>query len=125
MVRLAPSNRRKIRIGPEDNGRRMSLDEFEHAEVQEGYLYELGRGVIQVSNVPALEHGQQVRELRNQFAAYEQANPDVIYYSGEGGDAKLLIAPTESERHPDFSVYLSPAPELKDVWPLWVPEIAI
>jgi hypothetical protein len=25
------------KIGPADHGRRMSLDEFEHAKVQEGY----------------------------------------------------------------------------------------
>jgi hypothetical protein len=39
-------------IGPEDQGRRMSLAEFDHAEVRDGYLYELGRGVITVSDVP-------------------------------------------------------------------------
>ena len=41
-----------IKIGPADHGRRMSLADFEHAEVQEGLLYELGRGVIIVSDVP-------------------------------------------------------------------------
>jgi hypothetical protein len=96
---LVPSKRKKkVRIGPQDDGRRMSLNDFEHAEVQEGYLYELGRGVIQVSNVPRLEHGQQVHELQRQFVLYEEAYPDVIIYSGAGSDAKLLIAPTESER---------------------------
>ena len=33
-----------IKVGPADHGRRMSLADFDHAEVQEGYLYELGRG---------------------------------------------------------------------------------
>jgi len=125
MVRLAPTKRKKARIGPDDDGRRMSLADFEHVDVQEGYLYELGRGVIQVSNVPALKHGLQVRELRHQISAYEQANPEAIYFSGEGGDAKLLISATESERHPDFAIYLSAPPDVKDVWPLWVPDIAI
>ena len=37
-----------IKIGPSDHGRRMSLEEFEHAKVQEGYLYELSRGIINV-----------------------------------------------------------------------------
>ncbi len=32
---------RKVVIGPEDHGRRMSLDEFDQAVGAEGYLYEL------------------------------------------------------------------------------------
>jgi len=36
-------------VGPSDDGRRMSLEEFDHAEVKQGYSYELGRGVIAVS----------------------------------------------------------------------------
>ncbi len=33
------------RIGPTDHGRRMTLDEFIEADFQEGWLYELARGV--------------------------------------------------------------------------------
>jgi hypothetical protein len=33
-------------LGPSYHGRPMSLDEFDLAERQEGYLYELSRGVI-------------------------------------------------------------------------------
>jgi hypothetical protein len=33
-----------LKIGPHDHGRRMSLQEFEPVQVQEGYLYELSRG---------------------------------------------------------------------------------
>ena len=46
----------RVKIGPADNGRRMSLAEFEHAEVVEGRIYELGRGVIVVSDVPNAFH---------------------------------------------------------------------
>ena len=45
-----------IKIGPADHGRPMSLAEFEHAKVQEGYLYELSRGIITVSDVPKRRH---------------------------------------------------------------------
>ena len=44
------------KIGPADHGRRMSLEEFDHAEGQEGYLYELSRGVITVADVPRRRH---------------------------------------------------------------------
>ncbi len=41
-----------IRIGPADHGRTMSLDEFIEAELEEGYRYELARGVLEVTHVP-------------------------------------------------------------------------
>jgi hypothetical protein len=34
---------------------------------QEYYLYELGKGVIEVQDNPALEHGRQVHDLRRQI----------------------------------------------------------
>ena len=42
----------KAKIGPQDHGRTMSLKAFEFVQVKEGYLYELARGYIVVSEVP-------------------------------------------------------------------------
>jgi Uma2 family endonuclease len=124
MVRLA-RQRKKVHVGPEDNGRRLFLDEFDHATVQEGFLYELGKGVIEVSDIPALTHGRQLQELYRQFFRYQDSHPDVIDYLAGGSDAKLLIGPSQSERHPDLMLYLSPAPDMEDLWSIWVPEIVI
>ena len=41
-----------LRIGPADHGRRMTLEEFREAEEEEGYRYELGRGVLEVTESP-------------------------------------------------------------------------
>ena len=38
-----------LRIGLADHGRAMTLDEFEEAGFEEGYRYELARGVLEVS----------------------------------------------------------------------------
>jgi Uma2 family endonuclease len=127
---LAQPRKRKsqkvVVVGPEDHGRRMSLDQFDRAEGREGYLYELSKGVIEVTDVPNPAHGRQLQSVRRQLAAYEIARPDVIQYMGGGSDAKLLIGPSESERHPDLSVYLTPAPsDDADAWSSWVPEIVI
>jgi hypothetical protein len=35
-----------LRIGPADHGRTMTLEEFMEADVEEGYRYELARGVL-------------------------------------------------------------------------------
>jgi len=122
---LQAARRKKIRIGPADHGRRMSLDDFDRAIAAEGWIYELGKGVIEVSEVPRLIHGKQVQELRNQLVAYQLSHPEVLNYLSGGSDAKLLIGPSESERHPDLLVYCSEAPDLQHPWSLWVPEIVI
>ena len=117
---------RKIVVGPEDHGRRMSLDQFDRAEGREGYLYELNKGVIEVTDVPQPSHGQQVQAIRNQLTAYQFERPEVILYLAGGGEAKMLIAPSESERHPDLSVYVTPPPsDSADAWSIWVPAIVI
>lgn len=122
---LKTSRRKKIRIGPEDDGRRMSLDDFDRAIADEGYIYELGNGVIQVSGIPDPKHFAEMQEVRDQFVAYRLSHPDRIHSVGGGGEAKLLIGPMQSERHPDISVYLTPPPEVSDVWSLWIPRIVV
>jgi hypothetical protein len=41
----------------------MRLKDFEHAQVQEGYVYELGRGLIVVSDVPKPQYLEPVAKL--------------------------------------------------------------
>jgi Uma2 family endonuclease len=66
-----------------------------------------------------------MQETRNQLVVYRTAHPGVIHFIGGGGEAKLLIGPAQSERHPDISIYLSPPPDVQDVWSVWVPAIVI
>jgi Uma2 family endonuclease len=103
----------------------MSLADFDHAEVQEGYLYELGRGVITVSDVPRPRHLVQVIAIRRQLDAYDLANPSRLYCIVTGSECKLLIDGLESERHPDLAIYKTPPPNREDIWSIWVPEVVI
>jgi Uma2 family endonuclease len=112
------------RIGPADHGRRMSLEEFDVAEAREGYLYELSRGVITVSDVPNLRHLAQVDCLRQQLAEYRRENRGRIHSIAGSGECKILVAGLESERHPDVAVYTEPPPE-EDVWRAWIPEVVV
>jgi Uma2 family endonuclease len=121
---LQTARRRKIHIGPEDHGRRMSLDDFDRAIGREGYIYELGRGVIEVSELPTPQHFGQVEELKDQFYRYKLGRKGIIYAIASSNEAKILLAAYESERHPDLSIYLGPPPEV-DFWSLWVPHIVI
>jgi Uma2 family endonuclease len=114
-----------IKIGPHDHGQRMSLEDFDHAEVQKGYLYELSRGVITVSDVPDLRHFAQVDSIRDQFFDYRLSHRDLIHRIGGGAECKILLADLESERHPDVAIYKTPPPLVTNIWAHWIPEIAI
>lgn len=111
-------------IGPNDHGRPMTLDEFDLAEGVEGRLYELGRGVIVVTDVPGPSHFAQVEAMRRQLYRYDAAHPEVIHGTAAGSDAKILVDEDQSERHPDLLIYKTPPPDA-DVWSTWIPEIVI
>jgi Uma2 family endonuclease len=114
-----------IKIGPRDQGRRMSLQEFDRAEGVEGYLYELNRGVVVVMDVPADKHFAQVDALREQLYLYRASHPGAIHRIGGSLDCKILLTDLESERHPDVTVYKKPRPAGKDYWASWVPDLVI
>jgi Uma2 family endonuclease len=114
-----------IQIGPQDNGRHMSLEDFDLAEGQPGYLYELSRGVITVMDVPNSRHLAQVDTIREQFSRYRTKHPNQIHRIAHGSDCKILLADLQSERHPDLAIYKTPPPEEENIWSTWVPEIVI
>lgn len=120
-------SKRRTRIGPKDHGRKMSLKEFEFIDTEEGYLYELSRGYIAVSNVARFYHALIVSIIRDALIMYKAANPGSIYMILAGHECKLLIREWESERHPDIAVYVSKPKGPKDnkMWRHWVPGLAI
>jgi Uma2 family endonuclease len=117
----------KTKIGPDDHGRKMSLKEFEFAEVEEGYVYELARGYVVVSEVPRLWHALQVALIRKHLDVYDYRNPGVAFAILEGGSCKLLIGELQSERHPDIAVYVTApiGPKGRTLWRRWIPDLAI
>lgn len=115
-----------LRIGPADNGRAMSLDDFDRAESEEGYHYELSRGIISAVDVPQPRHLARIDASREQLFVYRHARPDPIFRVAGGSDCKLLIAGLESERHPDLAIYKTlPPDDVDDVWSGWIPEIVV
>ena len=114
-----------LTIGPSDHGRHMALEDFEDAEAQEGQIYELGRGVVAVTEVPHPRHFAQVDEIRQQLAVYRAANRGRIRRVAGGSDCKILVAGLDSERHPDVAVYVDPQPSGDDIWSRWIPAIVV
>ncbi|HVC95985.1 MAG TPA: Uma2 family endonuclease [Pirellulales bacterium] len=114
-----------ITLEPADDGRRMSLDDFESAETSSGRIYELARGVVLMIEVPGRRHVVQLNAVRRQFGAHDVANPGTIHALLGSGECKVLVAQYDTERHPDLAVYKTAPPEEDDFWASWVPEIVI
>src|SRR5438046_1720256 len=81
---------RKIKIGPSDHGRKMSLKAFELARTEDGYHYELSRGFITVSNGPSFVHARVVGFMRSLLGVYEIAHPEAIQMVLDNLECKLL-----------------------------------
>jgi Uma2 family endonuclease len=80
---------------------------------------------VTVVDVPNPRHLAQVNAIRRQLAAYDLSHDGQIHAVAGGGECKILLAGTESERHPDVAVYKTPPPNAADVWAGWVPELVI
>jgi Uma2 family endonuclease len=100
-----------LRIGLADHGRTMTLDEFLEAEEEEGYRYELARGVLEVSEVPNDPHGDVVANLYDAISRYRRDHPGVIRRYGGGNEFRFWLPRMISGRNPDLGVVLHGAPK--------------
>ena len=112
-------------LTPADHGRRMALADFDRAEAGPGPVFELGRGVVVMVDVPDRRHLAQVTALRRIIHAYDAAHPGQIHTIASGSECKVLLADRQSERHPDLALYKTAPPEGDDFWAEWVPEIVV
>jgi Uma2 family endonuclease len=115
----------KTRIGAADHGRRMTIDEFREAEEDEGYRYELARGVLEVIDIPKSPHRRVVSHLFELAALYSRDHPRVIDYFGGGTEVRIWKPGMDLARHPDFGVVFLGAPldEVNDPRPGLVAEV--
>ena len=80
----------KTKISPRHHGRKMSLKAFEFAPVVEGYLYELARGYIVVSEVANFPHARQSALIRSQLGHYHVENPKSLFEILGGMEGKMF-----------------------------------
>ncbi len=82
---MATATRRVI--GPAQHGKRMSFKTFIQSSFEEGWLYELARGIIDVTEVPGPSpHGQIVHRLTRLLILYMESHPGIIKYRCCGGE---------------------------------------
>ncbi len=111
------------RIGPADHGRAMTQQEFLDAEQEEGFRYELARGVLEVTEVPNDAHGELEWFLVKSLGAYDQTHPGMIRRVAAGGTIRLWLPGMVSGRNPDLAIVLHDA--TKDSRSRRVPAMAI
>ena len=121
----AETQTQRPKIGPADHGRRMTLDEFIEADWTEGWLYELARGVVDVTEVPGTPHGRTVRRVARLFTLYNDAHPGIIQYTAGGAECRIRLPGMQSDRHPDQAIYLTREPKGKKLWTRWVPSLVV
>src|SRR5438309_11210015 len=95
------------KLGPYDHGRRMSLRAFEFATVENGWLAELARGYLVVSEVANWAHGSQIIAIKRPLEVHAAMQPGTIHAVLGSMECKLRVPEFESERHPDISVYFT------------------
>ena len=100
-----------LRVTPADHGRRMTLDEFYECEEEEGYRYELARGVLEVSEVPNDPHGLLIWCFACAVADYHRTHPGRIFRFGGAAEFRLWLPGMISGRNPDYSVVLQGTPK--------------
>ena len=71
---------RRVRLTPAWAGRDISLEEFENADGQDGWRYELIDGRVEVHPTPELPHDLIVEWVQERLRAYRVAHPEVINY---------------------------------------------
>ncbi len=115
----------KVRVGPADRGRTMSLEDFAEAEGAPGYRYELARGVIEVVEIPGYRHGQILHNFDLQVFPWEATHSGIVHYHASGDRCAIRLPGMKSERHPDVALYLSPSPDPVSPWERWIPDIVV
>ena len=99
------------RIGPADHGRAMTLEEFQDADEEHGYRYELARGVLEVTHVPGDPHGQIVWNISERDRASRPGTiPAGIQRFGGAAEFRLWLPGMVSGRNPDVAVVLRNTP---------------
>ena len=125
MTSTANRRRKALILGPEHHGKQMPLALFSSLETRDGVVFELGRGRIEMGEIPSRVHALVLQAVQLQFRAYQSLHPTVIRYQAGGSDAKAMVDAFESERHPDWSVYTSKMPHVEQPWSIWNPTLVV
>src|SRR5947209_11113788 len=94
-----------LKIGPDDHGRPMSLEEFMAGDYEEGYQYELIDGKLYVSPLPNLPFDFLERWINLNLVRYAQQHPEVVNYVSPKARVFVPGRPGVTNPEPDVAAY--------------------
>jgi Uma2 family endonuclease len=92
----------QLYLTPQDQGRPLTLEEFQSAQGQEGYHYELIHGKLEVSPLPNMPHQGLRKWLERLLDRYAEQHPEV--FNHVEAPARVFV--------PGESVVTAPEPDL-------------
>jgi Uma2 family endonuclease len=115
-------------LGLADHGHPVNWEEFESADFEEGYKYEIIDGRLYVAPMPNLPEDQNVTWLYEKLVAYKLKHPKVIRYLSQ--KARVFVPGREELTcpEPDISVYRvfsSDPPPREQRWQNYSPILVI
>ena len=119
-----------MRLGPADQGRKMSLEEFQAGEYERGYHYELIDGKLAVSPEANFPEYFVERWLYLRLERYVLEHPEVVGFASNKARVFLPDRRTVTAPEPDIAVYKDLPPntsfddvQWEDISPLLVVEV--
>jgi Uma2 family endonuclease len=92
-------------LTPRDQGRALSLDEFQSASGEEGYHYELIDGKLEVSPLPKFSHDFIRKWLERCLDDYSDRRPEVIGHVQSPARVFVPDRPGATTPEPDIAAY--------------------
>lgn len=117
----------ELTIGPMDSGRLITLEDFQRARGEDGYIYEIIDGVLIVSPNPAPGHGYWVSYIRRALESFVDKHPMTANWVSDDCEVQIQFRPGATRPQPDITVYRDfPRPYPRhwdDVCPILVVEV--
>ncbi len=95
----------QLYLTPGDQGRALSRGEFEHADGQEGYHYELIDGKLEVSPLPDFPHDFIRKWLERRLDDYSDRHPEIIGHVQAPARVFVPDRPGTTTPEPDVAAY--------------------
>lgn len=122
----------QLKLGPADHDRPLTLDDFESADYEPGFKYEIIDGRLYVAPEANLAEHQLEKWLTRKLERYADDNPDVINFVAEKGRVFIPVRRFTTIPEPDIACYHgfptdAPLGEVswEDVSPVMVAEVLV
>lgn len=121
----------RLKLGPADHNQPLTWEEYQAAEYQPGYRYELIHGRLYVSPAPKLPHDRHVQFMDRKLYEYSKACPEIFNMVTTGAEVHVPPASGDEEPitcpRPDVSAYKKVPPrrdlQWEDISPFLVVEV--